>query len=120
VSQKLVVCCAMQRVMIGTLMWGFRFADTGRHPRRRIRRRAYPLAQQVQDQNRLDIVIYEEDYLTRALLREWLGQAAYRPPSPRPQHHRSAARACAGVQTASRAAAILGWSPAAADSLRVA
>jgi DNA-binding response OmpR family regulator len=26
----------------------------------------------------LDIVIYEEDYLTRALLREWLSQAGYR------------------------------------------
>ena len=26
----------------------------------------------------LDIVIYEEDYLTRALLQEWLGQARYR------------------------------------------
>ncbi len=26
----------------------------------------------------LDIVIYEEDYLTRALLQEWLGQAGYR------------------------------------------
>jgi DNA-binding response OmpR family regulator len=32
----------------------------------------------VQDQNRLDIVIYEEDYLTRALLQEWLSQAGYR------------------------------------------
>ena len=31
-----------------------------------------------QDQTRLDIVIYEEDYLTRALLQEWLGQAGYR------------------------------------------
>jgi DNA-binding response OmpR family regulator len=28
--------------------------------------------------NRLDIVIYEEDYLTRALLQEWLSQAGYR------------------------------------------
>jgi hypothetical protein len=53
----------MQRVMIGTLMWGFRSADTGRHLRRRIRRRTYPLAQHVQDQNRLNIVIYEKDYL---------------------------------------------------------
>jgi len=26
----------------------------------------------------LDIVIYEEDYLTRALLQEWLSQAGYR------------------------------------------
>jgi DNA-binding response OmpR family regulator len=26
----------------------------------------------------LEIVIYEEDYLTRALLQEWLGQAGYR------------------------------------------
>jgi DNA-binding response OmpR family regulator len=26
----------------------------------------------------LDIVIYEEDYLTRALLQEWLSQARYR------------------------------------------
>jgi hypothetical protein len=66
----------------------------------------------------MDIVIYEKHYFTRALLREWLGQAAYGPPSPWPQHHGSAARACAGVQTASRAAAILGWPPAAADSLR--
>jgi DNA-binding response OmpR family regulator len=31
-----------------------------------------------QDQNGLDIVIYEDDYLTRALLQEWLGQAGYR------------------------------------------
>ena len=31
-----------------------------------------------QGQNTLDIVIYEEDYLTRALLQEWLGQAGYR------------------------------------------
>jgi DNA-binding response OmpR family regulator len=31
-----------------------------------------------QDQNRLDIVIYEEDYLTRALLQEWLSQAGHR------------------------------------------
>jgi DNA-binding response OmpR family regulator len=31
-----------------------------------------------QDRNRLDIVIYEDDYLTRALLQEWLGQAGYR------------------------------------------
>jgi DNA-binding response OmpR family regulator len=30
-----------------------------------------------QDQTRLDIVIYEEDYLTRALLQEWLSQAGY-------------------------------------------
>jgi DNA-binding response OmpR family regulator len=37
-----------------------------------------PLAPQVQDQNRLNIVVYEEDYLTRALLQEWLGQAGYR------------------------------------------
>jgi len=28
--------------------------------------------------NSLDIVIYEEDYLTRALLQEWLSQAGYR------------------------------------------
>jgi DNA-binding response OmpR family regulator len=34
--------------------------------------------QLTQDQNRLDIVIYEEDYLTRALLQEWLSQAGYR------------------------------------------
>ena len=26
----------------------------------------------------LDIVIYEEDFLTRALLEEWLGEAGYR------------------------------------------
>jgi DNA-binding response OmpR family regulator len=26
----------------------------------------------------LDIVVYEEDYLTRALLQEWLSQAGYR------------------------------------------
>ena len=26
----------------------------------------------------LDIVIYEEDYLTRALLEQWLGEAGYR------------------------------------------
>ena len=30
-----------------------------------------------QDENRLDVLIYEEDYLTRALLREWLSQAGY-------------------------------------------
>jgi DNA-binding response OmpR family regulator len=30
-----------------------------------------------QDQTRVDIVIYEEDYLTRALLKEWLSQAGY-------------------------------------------
>jgi DNA-binding response OmpR family regulator len=35
-------------------------------------------AEQLQDQNRLNIVIYEEDYLTRALLQEWLGEAGYR------------------------------------------
>ena len=34
--------------------------------------------QRPQDLNRLDIVIYEEDYLTRALLREWLREAGYR------------------------------------------
>jgi len=34
--------------------------------------------QMPQGQNRLDIVIYEEDYLTRALLQEWLSQAGYR------------------------------------------
>jgi DNA-binding response OmpR family regulator len=34
--------------------------------------------QMLQDQNRLDIVIYEENYLTRALLEEWLSQAGYR------------------------------------------
>ena len=33
------------------------------------------MPQTLQDQNRLDIVIYEEDYLTRALLHEWLSQA---------------------------------------------
>jgi DNA-binding response OmpR family regulator len=32
----------------------------------------------VQDQNSLNIVIYEDDYLTRALLQEWLSQAGYR------------------------------------------
>jgi DNA-binding response OmpR family regulator len=31
-----------------------------------------------QDPNRLNIVIYEEDYLTRTLLQEWLSQAGYR------------------------------------------
>jgi DNA-binding response OmpR family regulator len=36
------------------------------------------MPQTLQDQNRLDIVIYEEDYLTRALLQEWLSQAGYR------------------------------------------
>jgi DNA-binding response OmpR family regulator len=36
------------------------------------------MLQMPQDQNRLDIVIYEEDYLTRALLQEWLSQAGYR------------------------------------------
>jgi DNA-binding response OmpR family regulator len=33
---------------------------------------------QLPDENRLNIVIYEEDYLTRALLQEWLGEAGYR------------------------------------------
>jgi DNA-binding response OmpR family regulator len=41
----------------------------------------YTIALQVhqmqQGQNRLDIVIYEEDSLTRALLREWLSEAGY-------------------------------------------
>jgi DNA-binding response OmpR family regulator len=36
------------------------------------------LPQRLQGENRLDILIYEEDYLTRALLREWLSQAGYR------------------------------------------
>jgi DNA-binding response OmpR family regulator len=36
------------------------------------------MPQTLQDQKRLDIVIYEEDYLTRALLQEWLSQAGYR------------------------------------------
>jgi DNA-binding response OmpR family regulator len=36
------------------------------------------MPQTLQDWNRLDIVIYEEDYLTRALLQEWLSQAGYR------------------------------------------
>jgi DNA-binding response OmpR family regulator len=40
--------------------------------------RCDPPAHQLQDQNRLDIVIYEEDCLTRALLQEWLGQSGYR------------------------------------------
>jgi DNA-binding response OmpR family regulator len=35
------------------------------------------MPQTLQDQNRLDIVIYEEDYLTRALLQEWLSHAGY-------------------------------------------
>src|SRR5271163_1831183 len=35
------------------------------------------MPQTPQDQNRLDIVIYEEDYLTRALLQEWLSHAGY-------------------------------------------
>ena len=76
----------MQRVIIGALLWGFCCADTGRHMTRRIRRRAWrdPLARQVQDQNRLDIVIYEEDYLTRALLQEWLSQEGYRARAGRP------------------------------------
>jgi DNA-binding response OmpR family regulator len=39
---------------------------------------ALQMPQTLQDQNRLDIVIYEEDYLTRALLQEWLSQAGYR------------------------------------------
>ena len=39
---------------------------------------------QLQDQNSLDIVIYEEDYLTRALLHEWLGEAGYRVRAGRP------------------------------------
>jgi CheY-like chemotaxis protein len=38
----------------------------------------------VQDQNSLDIVIYEEDSLTRALLQEWLGQEGYRVRAGRP------------------------------------
>jgi DNA-binding response OmpR family regulator len=33
--------------------------------------------QMPQDQTRVDIVIYEEDYLTRALLKEWLSEAGY-------------------------------------------
>ena len=33
---------------------------------------------QLPDQNRVNIVIYEEDHLTRALLQEWLGEAGYR------------------------------------------
>jgi DNA-binding response OmpR family regulator len=33
---------------------------------------------QLQDQHRLNIAIYEDDYLTRALLQEWLGEAGYR------------------------------------------
>ena len=33
---------------------------------------------QLQDQKTLDIVIYEEDHLTRALLKEWLSQGGYR------------------------------------------
>jgi hypothetical protein len=36
-----------------------------------------PLARQVQDVNRLDIAIYEEDYFTRALLQKWPSQAGY-------------------------------------------
>jgi len=44
----------------------------------------YSPARQLQDQNRLDIVIYEEDYLTRALLHEWLGEAGYRVRAGRP------------------------------------
>jgi DNA-binding response OmpR family regulator len=33
--------------------------------------------ERLQDGHGLDIVIYEEDYLTRALLQEWLSQAGY-------------------------------------------
>ncbi len=33
---------------------------------------------QLPDQIRVNIVIYEEDHLTRALLHEWLGEAGYR------------------------------------------
>jgi DNA-binding response OmpR family regulator len=36
------------------------------------------MPQRLQEENTLDVVIYEEDYLTRALLREWLSQAGYR------------------------------------------
>ncbi len=36
----------------------------------------------------MDIVIYEEDYLTRALLREWLSQAGYRVRIGRPHDAR--------------------------------
>ncbi len=32
----------------------------------------------LRDQNTLDIVIYEQDYLTRALLQQWLSEAGYR------------------------------------------
>jgi len=32
----------------------------------------------VWDRNKLDIVVFEEDQLTRNLLREWLGEAGYR------------------------------------------
>jgi DNA-binding NtrC family response regulator len=45
-----------------------------------------PSAWQLQDQNRLDIVIYEEDYLTRDLLQEWLGEAGYRVRAGRPHN----------------------------------
>jgi DNA-binding NtrC family response regulator len=36
------------------------------------------LADLQRDRNKLDIVVYEEDQLTRNLLREWLGEAGYR------------------------------------------
>jgi DNA-binding response OmpR family regulator len=36
------------------------------------------MPQRLQESEHLDIVIYEEDYLTRALLQEWLSQAGYR------------------------------------------
>jgi DNA-binding response OmpR family regulator len=38
----------------------------------------------MQDPDRLDIVIYEEDDLTCALLQEWLSQAGYRVRTGRP------------------------------------
>ena len=41
----------------------------------------HPLGEPLQRRSRdlsLDIVIYEEDYLTRALLEQWLGEAGYR------------------------------------------
>lgn len=39
--------------------------------------RCIMILQRLQDGNGLDVVIYEEDYLTRALLQEWLSQAGY-------------------------------------------
>jgi CheY-like chemotaxis protein len=41
-------------------------------------RRAPDIGRRERDQDTVDILIYEEDHLTRALLQQWLGEAGYR------------------------------------------